>query len=153
MTNANLSNIVNQFTKIAPTLLLGIAGLTFIGVSIFHTNFYTAVFLSRFGSVGSLSFAIFLALVHELTRFALLVSSIRDFTDNKAANGWLGLIGSLALVAYDIKISNSVALLWANESFDASIYSSTIIFLILLGLLLEIRLILTVKKDDSLVVT
>lgn len=146
MTNANLANIVEQFTKIAPSLLLGIAALTFVGVSIFHTNFYTAVFLSRFGGVGALCFAIFLALIHEFTRFALLVSSIRDFTDNKRANGWLGLIGSLALVAYDIKISSYVANLWANESFDAAIYSSTIVFLILLGLLLEIRLVLTMPK-------
>lgn len=153
MTNANLSNLVNEFTKVAPTLLLCIAALTFIGVAIFHTDFYTDVFTSRFGGTGALCFGIFLALIHELTRFALLVSSIRDFTDKKKANGWLGLIGSIALVAYDIKISSSVAELWANDSFDAAIYSSTIVFLILLGLLLEIRLVLTMSKTTSSVAT
>ena len=146
MTTTNLANLVEQFTRIAPALLLTIAALTFFGVATFHTNFYTDVFLSRFGYVGSLSFAIFLAVVHELTRFALLVSSVRDFTSKRLGAGWLGLLGSLALVAYDIKISSSVAALWANESFDAGIYSSTIIFLIMLGLLLEVRLVLTYSR-------
>ena len=146
MTTTNLVNLVNQFTRIAPSLLLGIAALTFLGVGIFHTNFYTAVFVSRFGEVGALCFAIFLAIIHEFTRFALLVASIRDFSDDKAANGWLGLLGSVALVAYDIKISSYVADLWANDSFSPGVYSSTIIFLILLGLLLEVRLVLTMPK-------
>jgi hypothetical protein len=146
MTNANLQNSMEQFTKVVPILLLAIAGLTFIGVGIFHTNFYSEVFSSRFGATGGLAFGIFLAVVHEVTRFALLVASVRDFTDNKRGNGWLGLVGSLALVAYDIKISNNIAALWAKTGFDATIYASTIVFLILLGLLLEIRLILTVSK-------
>jgi len=149
MTNANLANLVEAFTKIAPALLLTIAGLTFIGVGIFHTNFYTAVFLSRFGDVGSLAFAVFLALIHELTRFALVISSVRDFTDKKSGAGWVGLIGSIALVAYDIKISGSVAQLWANDAFGAAIYSSTIVFLILLGLLLEVRLVLTMVRRNT----
>lgn len=149
MTNANLANLVEQFTRIAPALLLTIAALTFVGVGIFHTNFYSAVFLIRFGSVGALCFAIFLAIIHELTRFALVVSSVRDFGEKKTGAGWLGLLGSIALVAYDIKISGSVAQLWANDSFDAAIYSSTIVFLILLGLLLEVRLVLTMVKKSS----
>ena len=145
MTSTKVLDLTNQFTVYAPALLLGIAGLTFLGVGIFQANFYSSVFLTRFGEVGSLMFAIFLALVHELTRFALVVSSVRDFSDKKAGSGWLGLLGSLALVAYDIKISSSVALVWVNDSFDANVYSSTIIFLILLGLLLEVRLVLTMR--------
>lgn len=148
MTTANLTNLTDQFTRFAPALLLGIAGLTFLGVGIFHANFYTSVFLSRFGEVGSLAFAIFLAIVHELTRFALVVSSVRDFSDGRTGSGWLGLLGSVALVAYDIKMSGSVSMLWANDSFDAGIYSGTIIFLILLGLLLEVRLVLTLVKKS-----
>jgi len=79
-----------------------------------------------------------------------VVSSVRDFADAKRGAGWLGLLGSVALVAYDIKISSSVATLWANEAFDASVYSSTIVFLILLGLLLEVRLVLTMVKRAPL---
>ncbi len=54
----------------------------------------------------------------------------------------------VALVAYDIKMSTSVALIWANDTFDAGIYSGTIVFLILLGLLLEVRLVLTMVKKS-----
>ena len=78
----------------------------------------------------------------------MVVSSVGDCSFGRSGSGWLGLLGSVALVAYDIKMSTSVALIWANDTFDAGIYSGTIVFLILLGLLLEVRLVLTMVKKS-----
>ena len=93
--------------------------------------------------------AVLIAVITEFVRFALLLSSIRDFSDKKPFNGWLGLLGSLALVFHEISVSRSMAAMWSTDNSGA--YSTLFIFLILLGLGLEIRLILTADapKDIS----
>lgn len=146
MTNLSknlMQNILDNTSKAAPFALLLMAVGTFLIVGIFWGDYYTELFSARFPAWAAVALAVFTAVIKEGVRFALLISSIRDFSDKRSANGWLGLIASVALVAYEIKVSAAVAAMWATQGFPAGSYRSFLIFTILLGLILEIRLILT----------
>jgi len=148
MTNVTTSfdagKIMREISRFAPFTLLVCALLSFIAVSIFAVDYYETLFTTRF-TKNARVMAILVAVIQEAVRFGLLVSSIRDFSDKKPLNGWLGLIGSLVLVIHDISIANDLALLWNAE--NPSPYSGILIFPILTGLLLEIRLILTLSEQ------
>lgn len=141
------SKIMGQISKAAPLLLLFCALSSFFAFGIFAVDYYEKLF-SKFGSYAR-PLGVVIASITELVRFALLVSSIRDFSDSKKFNGWIGLLGSLALVLHDVSVARSIANFW--DAANPTPYTSIFIFLILLGLGLEIRLILTVdlKKDIS----
>lgn len=143
MTNVNY--FMNELSKLAPFALIGCAILSFTAVGFFCVDYYESLFLKRLPD-SAFILAVLVALIQELVRFALLIASIRDFSDKKPFNGWLGLFGSLALVGHDISIAKDVALLWSANA--PKVYSSIFIFLILIGLLLEIRLVLTVKNGS-----
>ena len=134
----------------APFVLTVLAFGTFLGVGIFFVDYYQQVLSFRFGS-NAVAFAIFLAVIHEAVRFALLVSSLRDFGDKKPLNAWLGLVGSIGLVWHDIAVSKSLSAMYATQGADSNTFAGLLSFLILLGLLLEIRLILTIEKRPRLV--
>jgi len=140
------SYIMREVSKAAPILLLVCALASFFTVGIFAVDYYENLF-QRFGT-HSRTLAILIASIQELVRFALLVSSIRDFSDKKKFNGWLGLLGSLALVFHDIGVAYSIAEMW--DAANPVPYSTVLIFLILLGLGLEIRLILTVDLNQNI---
>lgn len=133
--------IMDEIAKNVPLILTILAFGTFIATGIFITDYYTEILSARFAG-SAFYFALFIALIHEITRFGLLISSIRDFSENRRLNAWLGFIGSIALVAYDIKTANQIAVLYG----DRETFSGLITFLVLIGLLLEFRLILTVEK-------
>ena len=139
------AKIMVEISKAAPLLLLIGAIASFTSFGIFAVDYYEQLF-SKF-STHSRTMAIVIASITELVRFALLVSSIRDFSDSKRFNGWFGLIGSVALVFHDINVARSIAQMW--DVANPLPYSSTFIFLILLGLGLEIRLILTTGKTQK----
>jgi hypothetical protein len=133
--------ITGEITKGAPLALLVCAVLTFAAVGIFVFDYYQSLFLPRFGSSGAAAMAGLIAGVQELVRFSLLVASIRDFSENRRGNGWLGLLGSVALVGHDLHTAGEVARLWNIETSNQ--YANILTYLVLVGLLLEIRLILT----------
>lgn len=135
------NGVMDFFKSAAPILLLISAIASFAAIGIFQVDYYDKLFAKNFPN-HSITMAVLIAVITELVRFALLVSSIRDFSDSKPFNGWLGLLGSLALVVHEISVSRSMAALWSTDNSTA--YSTVFIFLILLGLGLEIRLILTV---------
>jgi len=137
------NRVMVEFSKIAPFALILCALLSFIAVGVFCVDYYEALFNERFKEYST-SMAVMVAIIQELVRFGLLIASIRDFSDKKPFNGWLGLLGSIGLVFHDISICKDVALIWSPE--NPSLYSDIFIFLILIGLLLEIRLVLTVGK-------
>ena len=139
------AKIMVEISKAAPLLLLIGALASFVSFGIFAVDYYENLF-SKFGT-HSRTIAVVIASITELVRFALLVSSIRDFSDSKRFNGWLGLLGSVALVFHDINVARSIAQMW--DASNPLPYSSTFIFLILLGLGLEIRLILTTSKTKK----
>ena len=136
---------MREVSKAAPLLLLICALASFFIVGFFAVDYYENLF-QKFGSHAR-TISILIASVQELVRFALLVSSIRDFSDEKRFNGWLGLIGSIALVFHDISVARSIATMW--DASNPLPYSMVLIFLILLGLGLEIRLILTVDLKEK----
>jgi len=76
-----------------------------------------------------------------------LVASVRDFSDDKRFNGWLGLLGSVGLVLHDLSVSKNIALMWSPD--NPLPYTGLFSFLILIGLLLEFRLILTVDLKEK----
>lgn len=146
LTKIDVSRIMHKVSEYAPFALLLMAVGTFATVGIFRADYYHHIFAVRFPDWSSWSMAVFAAIIEEGVRLSLLVSSIRDFSDNRKGNGWLGLIGSVALVAYEVKTAQAVAGLWAiNGAADLSIYNGFLVFMILLGFLLELRLILTTK--------
>lgn len=145
MTKLSASYLMEQISRYAPLALLFFAFLSFLAFGIFSVDYYKTLFEPRFK--GSAVFmAILIAIIQEAVRFGLLVTSIKDFRDKKISNGMLGLVGSLCLVFHDISISNSIAKMWSS---DPSPYSNLFVFLILIGLLLEFRLILTVGKSKT----
>lgn len=144
------SRIMLEISKAAPLALLVFAFLSFLAVGVFAIDYYDSLFVSRFGRLSK-PMAVLIAVIQEAVRFGLLITSIRDFADKRKFNGWIGLIGSIGLVLHDISLSNSIARMWDAE--NPLPYSSLFMFLILIGLLLEFRLILTVKnyKNQSTV--
>lgn len=145
MTKLSASYLMEQISRYAPLGLLFFAFLSFLAFGIFSVDYYQTLFEPRFK--GSAVFmAILIATIQEAVRFGLLVTSIKDFRDKKISNGMLGLIGSICLVFHDISICNRIAEMWAV---DSGPYANLFTFLILIGLLLEFRLILTVGKSKA----
>ena len=136
----NASQIMERVTEYAPVGLLLLAFLSFFATGIFSVDYYDNLFVSRFKSY-SFHIAILIAIIQEAIRFCLLVSSIRDFSDDKKFNGWLGLLGSIGLVCHDLKLGWEVAIMWSSN--NPNPYYNVFVFLILIGLLLELRLVLT----------
>ena len=133
-----------EISKAAPLALLVFAFLSFFAIGVFAIDYYESLFTSRFGRLAR-PMAILIAIIQEAVRFGLLITSIRDFADDKKFNGWIGLVGSVGLVVHDISLCNNIAKMW-NES-NPLPYSSLFMFLILIGLLLEFRLVLTVGNS------
>ena len=138
------SRIMLEISKAAPIALLVFALLSFIAIGVFSIDYYQTLFEPRFARMAK-PMAILIAVIQEAVRFGLLVTSVRDFANGKKLNGWLGLVGSIGLVFHDISLSNSIAEMW--DSTNPLPYSSLFLFLILIGLLLEFRLILTVGHN------
>ena len=150
MTNLNnfqVSSIMETVSKFAPFALLAMAAGTFLTIGIFRTDYYDHIFSVRFEPWAAMAMAVFVSVIEEGVRLALLISSMRDFSDKRSGNGWLGLIASVALVWYEISTTQQVAELWAaGEVAAVSVYKGFLIFMVLLGLILELRLILTVPN-------
>lgn len=144
--NISLRDFINSLSKAAPILLTLCALLSFIAVGIVCFDYYNELFKVRFGS-NSIYMAILASAIQEFVRFGLLMASIKDFSEKKSLNGWIGLTGSAVLVWHDLSLSSSIAQIWSIE--NASAYESILWFLILVGLLLEIRLVLTVSSSNT----
>jgi len=134
--------VMREFAKIAPFILLLCAIGTFVVFGIFQVDYFSEILLVRWDK--PLRMAIFMTVVFEASRFALLVASVRNFTDDRKANGWLGLLLSLALVSHDISTAYKIGAMWSET--DPALYSNYLVVLVLLGLGLEFSLILTVGK-------
>lgn len=144
---------VNEFeTKISTVslyALLACAIITFLIFAIFSIDFYQVAYARRFGSWG-IVVAVCVGAVHELVRCALLLTSVRDFMRGKIVIGSLGLVASILLVVYDIHFAFRIADLWtaSDFAFHATDYYGSFIYDVCIGLVLELRLILTVFKKE-----
>jgi len=134
--------VMGEFAKIAPFVLLLCAIGTFVVFGIFQVDYFSEILSVRWEN--PLRMAVAMTVVFEASRFALLVASIRNFTDDRKANGWLGLVLSVALVAHDISTAYKIGEMWSAT--NPGLYSNYLVVLVLLGLGLEFGLILTVGK-------
>ena len=134
--------LTGELSKAAPILLILCALASFFFVGFFSVHYYEKIF----SSIGShaRTMAIVIAVITELVRFALLLASVRDFADKKPFNGWLGLFGSIALVFHEINVARSIAEMLNPE--NALALSGILIFAVLVGFGLEVRLVMTMGK-------
>ena len=139
--------IMQRISEFAPFALMVFAMLSFLAVGIFTVDYYEQLLSPRFGN-SSKAMAILCAVIQEAVRFGLLIASIRDFSDSKPMNGWLGLAGSIGLVIHDFQMARDIAVIWSAQ--DPSPYIAIMNFLIATGLLLELRLILTAPQKKVL---
>lgn len=141
MTKLNVSSVITELAKIAPFALIICALLSFLAVGIFSTDYYQHLFEKRFGG-SAFAMAVMVASIQEAVRFGLLITSLHDFRSDNLARGWIGLLASIWLVWHDISISYQLANLW--DPTKPKQYSSILIFLIVIGLVLELRLVLSI---------
>lgn len=144
--NFDTGVIMRQIAQATPLMLLILGLLSFVATGIFSVDYYRELLDPRFGtSAGAM--AILLAVIQEAVRFGLLLASVRDFTDSKPFNGWLGLLGSVFMVVHDIGVMKKIGNMW--DPSDPAPYVSMLIFLVVIGLLLEVRMILTVAGKEK----
>ena len=137
--------LTGELSKAAPILLILCALCSFFFVGFFSVHYYEKIF----SSIGSYArtMAVVIAVITELVRFALLLASVRDFADKKPFNGWLGLFGSVALVFHEIDVARSIAEMLNPENVLA--LSGILIFAVLVGFGLEVRLVMTMGKTQK----
>jgi len=142
----DLSKVLEQLSQIVPFLLIFSAVGSFVFVGFFSVHYYEKLF-SPVGSYAR-TMAVVIAVITELVRFSLLLASVRDFSDKKPFNGWLGLVGSVALVFHEISVARSIAAMLTPENEVGLI--SALVFMILAGFGLEIRLVMTMRQNQNI---
>ncbi|MCB0643723.1 MAG: hypothetical protein KDC44_18880 [Phaeodactylibacter sp.] len=147
--NVTARQIIVWLSEAAPVLIVLLATASFVLIGSFKADFYAHQYEPRFGE-RALFAGVATAALFGLVRLVPLITSFRDFSNSRQASGWLGLLGSFAMVWYEISEASAVAQVW-NPS-EPVFYSRMITFVVLLGVGLEIRAILTVGslKDETI---
>ena len=138
--NLTLSSVMKSISAITPGLILISALGTFGVLGYFQADYYHRILSDSYGS--SALMGVVIASIIELVRFVLLLSSMRDFEAKKTLSGVLGLIASIGLVVHDWSICNEL-----GEVLGLNVFFLN--FLVVLGLILEFRLILTVDSKKT----
>jgi hypothetical protein len=137
-----VQSAMQMVAKYSLGTLLILATASFFSLTIFKTDYYLQLFDSRWGTKAhwlAWLMAIGVSVITEAIRLGLLVASARDFSLRNFIGGWLGLVGSIALTFYDWQIADTVARIWQVDSVSVS---NIFRFLVVVGLLIELRLIL-----------
>jgi hypothetical protein len=137
-----VGQLVSDFTDIAPMGLLVTAAMSFILVGFLMSFFYMDIFVTRFPNQNWI-LGIAAAIVQEGTRFFLLATTVRDFSRIRRVEGVIGVVGSLLLVLHDCRIALSLEQIWGKGFFEMTL------FFVLIGLLIELRLVLTIYKKKK----
>ena len=139
------NGIMEKISQYAPFSILLFAILSFIAIGVFKVDFYTEKFGTRFEN--AMAMAIVMAVISEGVRAALLITSSRDFINGEKTNGWLGLLASVGIVIYEWNVAGNIATVWSAEA--PELYKGIFLFLIVVGLVLELRLVLTLSVGSS----
>jgi hypothetical protein len=139
------NGIMEKISQYAPFSILLFALLSFIAVGVFKVDYYTEKFGTRFDN--AMAMAIVMAVISEGVRAALLITSSRDFINGEKTNGWLGLLASVGIVIYEWNVAGNIATVWSAEA--PELYKGIFLFLIIVGLVLELRLVLTLSVGSS----
>lgn len=139
------NGIMEKISQYAPFSILFFALLSFVAVGVFKVDYYTEKFGTRFDN--AMAMAIVMAVISEGVRAALLITSSRDFIKGEKTNGWLGLLASVGIVIYEWNVAGNIAKVWSAEA--PELYKGIFLFLIIVGLVLELRLVLTLSVGSS----
>jgi hypothetical protein len=145
--NFTVQGAMNWISKYALGFLLLIGIASFVGLTIFKVDYYESLFDDRWNNPGvTAAMAVAVSVISEGLRLALLIASARDFSMGNRIGGWLGLIGSIVLTYYDWTIADAVAGIWSDTVVGIS---STLKFLVVTGIGIEVRLILMLFETDT----
>lgn len=133
-------NLMYHITKHASLFLLLFAALTFISLMVFKIEFWLIAFNVKFPAALAWAMAVGIAIIVEGTRFSLMVSSAEDIAKGHKTNFWLGMLGSIALLIYEVfYMASEIGTTWSDTD---DTYTNLFKFLAVLGMLLELRLCL-----------
>ncbi len=133
-------NLMHQITKHASLFLLIFACLSFLGLIIFKVEYWTIALQPKFNYTLAWVMGLTIAIVVEGVRFSLMLASAEDIAKGRTLNFILGLLGSIALLVYEVfYMANVVGASW---SVTDSTYTNLFKFLAIVGMLLELRLCL-----------
>lgn len=135
---------MNALAIQADLFLLIFAVLSFVLLIIFKSDYYSHIFNSRFGLKVGLGVGIATAFLTEGVRFSLLVASAADAINGNKKGLILGIIASILITIYDLFICVEVGLVWGSV-----VHSHILQTFVILGLLLEVRLVLMVNKGGN----
>ncbi len=143
--NLTVNDVLQSIADAAPALIVATSLGTFGIIGYFQADYYTTIFSDDFANSKWIGISI--AVFTELVRFVLLISSVKDFSNNKRFQGILGLVASVGLVFHDIQTNKAIATVL--EGIHSHYFSSILNFLVVLGLILEIRLILAISSSNK----
>lgn len=146
----DLEDVLDAIAKSSPLLIMITAGIAFSLLIIFESDYYTHVLGNRWQPAGAIAGGIAVAIVRELSRAVLLVMTFADFRKGNGKGAWLGLLMSLALVAYDAFSSGPISSLWtgAENTNIGAVVADLVIFLVALSFFLEFRLVISGKSNQ-----
>lgn len=128
-------------SRITPASIVILAILSFLAMGIFHFDFLSQIMGNRLSPGVVVFMAAMGALLISGSRFIALMASARDFANGNQWGGWIGLVGSVALLAYELTTVGKMAEMWTEYAAHMANYLR---FAIILGFGLELRLILSV---------
>lgn len=133
-------NLMYQITKQASLFLLIFACLSFVGLIIFKVEYWLLALQPKFNHTLAWVMGVTIAIVVEGVRFSLMVASAEDIAKGRTLNFLLGMLGSIALLVYEVfYMANVVGASWSTTD---DTYTNLFKFLALVGMLLELRLCL-----------
>ena len=133
-------NLMHQITKQASLFLLIFACLSFVGLVIFKVEYWLLALQPKFNHTLAWVMGVTIAIVVEGVRFSLMVASAEDIAKGRRLNFVLGMLGSIALLVYEVfYMANVVGASWSTTD---DTYTNLFKFLALVGMLLELRLCL-----------
>jgi len=144
--NNTTKNLMFEISKASPIFLLLVAALSFVCIMIFKVDYYAHIYNVRFSYWVAAVVGFVIALIAEGGRFALMVASVEDVRQGKGFRAFLGFIASLGLIGYDIYISFNLGAIWDSSN---DVYTNVIIFLVVIGGVLELRLCLLMSKSTK----
>lgn len=143
MNDLRLERQLNWLEENGPMVLLVFAVMAFCAVWVFKYDFYHSLLNSRFNGWYLAALGVLIATITQGARFALLVATVSDFGTGNKRGGWLGLIGSIAFVAYEIYEAQYIAAMYGN----AAHVKVLIVFIVLVSLGLEFRIVLSLLDN------
>jgi hypothetical protein len=139
-------SLISQLCSQSTMFLMICAGLSFAFLIVFETEFYYVYFSNRFAPPLAWAVGGFMAFMVGCFRFAFLLSSAYDAQNGKWMAFLLGGIVSIALVFYELTVCEEIGAHW---SVDNDFYTMKFKFLVIIGLIAEIRLCMLIFGETK----